>query len=66
MIEFIKKYPYYTVVILLAFLKILGIVNCSWWLVTLPIWWWWPIAIFASTLAIGYIILEEIIKKKNG
>tara|TARA_Y100000401_G_C8296359_1_gene211535 strand:+ start:87 stop:308 length:222 start_codon:yes stop_codon:yes gene_type:complete len=63
MIKFIKDYPYYTIAILLIILKILGIINWSWWIVTLPIWWWWPIMIGVASAVVGYVLFDEIIKK---
>ena len=63
MIKFIKDYPNYTIAILLIILKILGIINWSWWIVTLPIWWWWPIMIGVASAVVGYVLFDEIIKK---
>jgi hypothetical protein len=60
---FIKEYPYYSVAILLIILKIFGIINWSWWIITLPIYWWWPIFILASIFAISYILIEDLIRR---
>ena len=60
---FIKEYPYYTLAILLIILKIFGIINWSWWIVTLPIWFWWPILILLGVSVISYILIEDLIEK---
>ena len=58
-----KEYPYYTAFILLAILKVLGIIELSWWIITIPIWWWWPMAIAVTLFVITVLVIEEIIKK---
>jgi hypothetical protein len=63
MIKFIKDYPYYTTAIILIILKILGIIKWSWWLVTLPIWWWWVPAFGFTSLVIGYVLFDDVIKR---
>ena len=59
----IKKYPYITITVILAILKITSIIDIGWIWVLLPIWWWWPIVILIGVLAILYMIIEEIITR---
>lgn len=60
---FIKEYPYYSLSILLIILKIFGIINWNWWIVTLPIWFWWPPLILFGVSVISYILIEDLINK---
>lgn len=43
-------------------LKLTNTITWSWWLVTLPLWFWWA---FYLLLFIIAIILEKIYKNKN-
>ena len=43
-------------------LKLTNTITWSWWLVTLPLWFWWA---FFLLLFIIAIILEKIYKNKN-
>jgi len=63
MIEFIKNHPYYTITIILIICKILGIIDWSWWIITLPIWWWWLPAAIVGIAVMGFIILSDGIKR---
>lgn len=38
-------------------LKLVGTISWSWWLVTLPLWWWIPVLIVGATIfySIRYI-----------
>jgi len=59
----VKKYPYIIITVILAILKITGLIDIEWIWVLLPIWWWWPIVIFIGVLVIVYMIIEEIITR---
>tara|TARA_R100001015_G_C4635266_1_gene204365 strand:+ start:15059 stop:15250 length:192 start_codon:yes stop_codon:yes gene_type:complete len=56
----IKANPWTSLMILLAILKIAGIIDIGWIWVFLPIWWWWPIAALFGIAIIGIIVIEEI------
>jgi len=63
MIDFIKNYPYYSLAILFIFLKIFGIIKWSWWIVTLPIWFWWPFLILLGMFFISWILIADYIER---
>ena len=56
----IKANPWTSLMIVLAILKIAGIINIGWIWVFLPIWWWWPIAAIIGIVMIGILIVEEV------
>jgi len=56
----IKANPWTSLMIILAILKIAGIINIGWIWVFLPIWWWWPIAAIIGIVMIGILIVEEV------
>lgn len=56
----IKANPWTSLMILLAILKIAGIIDIGWIWVLLPIWWWWPIAAIIGIVMIGILIVEEV------
>ena len=56
----IKANPWTSLMILLAILKIAGIIDIGWIWVFLPIWWWWPIAAIIGIVMIGILIVEEV------
>jgi hypothetical protein len=62
-VKMVKKYPYIIITVILAILKITGIIDIEWIWVLLPIWWWWPIVISIGVLVIVYMIIEEIITR---
>lgn len=51
-----------TIFIVFLVLKLTNTITWSWWLVTLPLWFWWA---FYLLLFIIAIILEKIYKNKN-
>jgi len=61
--HFIKEYPYYSLTVLLVILKVFGIIKWSWWIVTLPIWFWWPALILLGVAMLSYVIIDDKIKK---
>jgi hypothetical protein len=65
MIKLAKDNLYISIVIVLAILKIAGIIDIGWIWVLVPIWWWWPIAIVIGVACILIIILEEVITYKG-
>lgn len=56
----IKANPWTSLMILLAILKIAGVIDIGWIWVFLPIWWWWPIAAIIGIVMIGILIVEEV------
>ena len=56
----IKANPWTSLMILLAILKIAGVIDIGWIWVLLPIWWWWPIAAIIGIVMIGILIVEEV------
>jgi len=58
----IKANPWTSLMILLAILKIAGVIDIGWIWVLLPIWWWWPIAAIIGIVLIGIIVIEEVLK----
>lgn len=56
----IKANPWTSLMILLAILKIAGVIDIGWIWVLLPIWWWWPIAAIIGIVMIGILIIEEV------
>tara|TARA_R110001592_G_C12979028_1_gene734005 strand:- start:196 stop:426 length:231 start_codon:yes stop_codon:yes gene_type:complete len=63
--EYLKEgWPYTITVVLLMLLKFTGIININWWLVLLPLYFWWPIAIIISVLVIIYVIFKELVIEK--
>jgi len=59
----IKANPWTSLMIVLAILKIAGIIDIGWIWVLLPIWWWWPLAAIFGITIIGIIVLEEVYNK---
>lgn len=48
--------------IILLILKLGGIIDISWWLVTLPLWYWIPILVFVVFIGIPiYLLIRCII-----
>ena len=43
-------------------LKLSGVVDWSWWWVTLPLWWWIPAVIILVSIAAVYVIISEALK----
>jgi len=43
-------------------LKLSNVVDWSWWLVTLPLWWWIPAVIILVSIAAVYVIISEALK----
>lgn len=46
-------------------LKLSGVITWSWWLVTLPLWWWLPTIIVIITLCVLYILIAEYFKEED-
>lgn len=52
------------VFVVLITLKLSGVIDWSWWWVTLPLWWWIPMILLIFIIAgiagvIGYITADE-------
>lgn len=51
----------YLVFLILLILKLVGIITWSWWIVTMPLWLSWGLALFILILiSMGIIICEKI------
>lgn len=46
-------------------LKLSNVVDWSWWLVTLPLWWWLPTIMIIVGLCAIYIVITEWLKDKE-
>ena len=46
-------------------LKLSGVIDWSWWWVTLPLWWWLPTIMIIVGLCAIYIIITEWLKDKE-
>tara|TARA_R110001592_G_scaffold350880_2_gene647555 strand:+ start:1228 stop:1461 length:234 start_codon:yes stop_codon:yes gene_type:complete len=63
--EYLKEgWPYTITVVLLMFLKLTGIININWWLVFLPLYFWWPMIIIIGAVVLIYVFVTEFIIKK--
>lgn len=52
------------VFIVLLTLKLSGVIDWSWWLITLPLWWWIPLILLIVIFAVVITLFEKIIGKK--
>lgn len=52
------------VFIVLLTLKLSDVIDWSWWLITLPLWWWIPLILLIVIFAIVITLFEKIIGKK--
>jgi hypothetical protein len=63
--EYLKEgWPYTVTVVLLILLKLTGIININWWLVFLPLYFWWPLVIILGIFVITYVLVIELVIKK--
>jgi hypothetical protein len=53
------------VFIVLITLKLSGVIDWSWWLITLPLWWWIPFVILVIIFALVIVLFEKILEKKR-
>ena len=51
------------VFVVLLTLKLSGVIDWSWWLITLPLWWWIPFILLVVIFALMVVAVEEIRKK---
>jgi hypothetical protein len=51
------------VFVVLLTLKLSGVIDWSWWLITLPLWWWIPFILLVVIFALVVVAFEEIRKK---
>lgn len=51
------------VFIVLLTLKLSGVIDWSWWLITLPLWWWIPLILLIVIFALILFAFDEIRKK---
>lgn len=52
------------VFIVLLTLKLSNVIDWSWWLITLPLWWWIPLILLIVIFAIVITLFEKIVGKK--
>ena len=52
------------VFIVLLTLKLSGVIDWSWWLITLPLWWWIPFVILVIIFALIIVLFEKITEKR--
>ena len=48
------------VFIVLLTLKLSDVIDWSWWLITLPLWWWLPMIFLVIIFALIVILFEQI------
>ena len=48
------------VFIVLLTLKLSGVIDWSWWVVTLPLWWWLPMIFLVIIFALIIVLFEQI------
>ena len=46
-------------------LKLSNVVDWSWWLVTLPLWWWIPAIMIVVSIAVIYVLITERFKDRE-
>lgn len=46
-------------------LKLSNVVDWSWWLVTLPLWWWLPTVMIVVSIAVIYVLITERFKDRE-
>lgn len=51
------------VFIVLLTLKLSSVIDWSWWLITLPLWWWVPLILLIVIFAFILFAFDEIRKK---
>lgn len=52
------------VFIVLLTLKLSGVIDWSWWLITLPLWWWLPFVLLVVIFAVVITLFEKITGRK--
>lgn len=52
------------VFIVLLTLKLSDVIDWSWWLITLPLWWWLPLIILILIFAFVIVLFEKITEKR--
>lgn len=53
------------VFIVLLTLKLSGVIDWSWWLITLPLWWWIPCILLVIIFALLVVLFNESIKNRR-
>ena len=48
------------VFIVLLTLKLSDVIDWSWWLITLPLWWWLPMIFLVIIFALIIVLFEQI------
>lgn len=51
------------VFIVLLTLKLSNVIDWSWWLITLPLWWWIPLILVIVIFAFVIVLFEKITEK---
>ena len=52
------------VFIVLLTLKLSDVIDWSWWLITLPLWWWIPLILVIVIFAFVIVLFEKITEKR--
>jgi hypothetical protein len=52
------------VFIVLLTLKLSNVIDWSWWLITLPLWWWIPLILVIVIFAFVIVLFEKITEKR--
>lgn len=52
------------VFIVLLTLKLSDVIDWSWWLITLPLWWWLPFVLLVVIFAVVITLFEKITGRK--
>lgn len=53
------------VFIVLLTLKLSGVIDWSWWLITLPLWWWIPCILLVIIFALLIVLFNEFIENRR-
>jgi len=51
------------VFIVLLTLKLSDVIDWSWWLITLPLWWWLPLILLVIIFALIAVLFEKVTEK---
>ncbi len=63
--EYLKEgWPYTIAVVVLAVLKLTYLPCLGWWLVLLPLYFWWPFMILIAVAVLAKVLFEELVIEK--
>ena len=55
----IEGWPWTTLSVILIALKLFGVLNISWWIALLPLYFWWPLVFMVIAFVSIKVILED-------